>query len=86
MVGNPDRDNFKTFKTIIEAFDQVNKERSHIVNNQGKVMSDFGEKLAKMQKLSNGGYDNQQFMEVKEYVNQLNSGKLFAKVNVQDSF
>lgn len=47
MVSSPERDNEKAFKTIVEAFDQVNKERAHIVNNQGKVLADFSDKLTK---------------------------------------
>ena len=35
MMSNPNRNDAKAFKTLIEAFDQLNKERSHIVNNQG---------------------------------------------------
>ena len=47
MVSDPNRDNEKAFKALVEAFDQVNKERAHIVNNQGKVLADFAEKLTK---------------------------------------
>lgn len=47
MMSDPERDDSKAFKTLIEAFDQLNKERSHIINNQGKVIGDFAEKLAK---------------------------------------
>ena len=43
MMADPNRDDSKAFKTIIEAFDQVNKERAHIVNNQGKVIADFAD-------------------------------------------
>ena len=47
MMSDPNRDDSKAFKTLIEAFDQLNKERSHIVNNQGEVIADFADKIAK---------------------------------------
>ena len=47
MVADPNRDDSEAFQAVIEAFDQLNKERSHIVNNQGEVIADFSEKIAK---------------------------------------
>ena len=46
MMADPNRNDSEAFKTIIEAFDQLNKERSHIINNQGQVIADFSQKLA----------------------------------------
>lgn len=83
-MADPNRDDSKAFKTIIEAFDQMNKERSHIINNQGKVIADFSEKLAKYKQ---NGQDNQnEFREIKTMIDSFNKGDLFAKANVQGSF
>lgn len=35
----------KTFQTIIEAFDQLNMERSNLVNEQGKLITNFSEQI-----------------------------------------
>ena len=53
MVSESDRDDQETFKTIVEAFDQVNKERANYVNNHGKIISDFAEKMAKFNRNDN---------------------------------
>ena len=47
MMSDPDRDDFEAFKKIFHAFDQLNQERSHIINNQGKVIADLAEKIGK---------------------------------------
>ena len=84
MMADPNRDDSKAFKTIIEAFDQLNKERSHIVNNQGKVIADFSEKLAKYKQ--NGKDSNKELKEITTMINSFNKGDLFAKASVQSSF
>jgi hypothetical protein len=48
MMNAPDRDDEEAFKTVIEAFDQLNKERSHIINNQGDIIADFAERIFKL--------------------------------------
>ena len=35
------------FIMVLDAFDQLNKERSYIVNNQGTQITNFAEELAK---------------------------------------
>ena len=49
-VSNEDRDNEEVFKEIVMAFEQVNKERAHIVNNQGKIIADMADRLSKFDK------------------------------------
>lgn len=44
-MNNPDRDNQEAFKEIIRAFEQMNKERSRLVNAQSEVITDFAERL-----------------------------------------
>jgi hypothetical protein len=46
-MADPERNDSDVFKKLVMAFDQLNKERSNIINNQGKVIADFSEKLAK---------------------------------------
>jgi hypothetical protein len=45
MVNDPDRENLEAFQTLIEAFDQINKERGHIVNQQGETITDFADRI-----------------------------------------
>ena len=82
MMSNPDRDDLKAFKTIIEAFDQLNKERSHIINNQGQVISDFAERLVKYREKSDINSD----VAIGDYIKQLNNGSLFSKATAKQSF
>ena len=84
MVSNPDRDNLEVFKTIIMAFEQVNKERANIVNNQGKVIADFADKIAKFNTESTD--NNKQFQEIREYIMDMNSGNLFKAATSKQSF
>ena len=65
MMSDPKRDDLKAFKTVIEAFDQLNKERAHIINNQGEVIAQFADRIAK---LNSRDPDNQ---DVKEVVKQV---------------
>ena len=45
-VNDPDRDNQKVFKTLIEAFEQTNKERQHIMNKQGEALEELAKGIA----------------------------------------
>lgn len=65
------------FKTIIEAFDQINKERANIVNQQGDVITDFAEKIKNFDlKAENADKD------LKKMVSDLNGNTMFEKVSV----
>ena len=75
----------EAFQTFIQAFDQLNKERSHIINNQGDVIADFAERISKFDR-SNKDVSKNGAVELHEYVRTLNNGDLFAKVNAQQSF
>ena len=77
MMADPNRDDFKAFKTLIEAFDQLNKERSHIVNNQGEVIGDFAEKIAKFDQ-NNRDVATNGFGEISDYIKKFNKGDLFS--------
>ena len=85
MMANPDRDDEEAFKTLIEAFDQLNKERSHIINNQGDIIADFAEKIFKLNQ--NEKDDNKSGLnELKENVTKFNNGNLFDNISVGSSF
>ena len=85
MVSDPDRDGQETFKTIVEAFDQVNKERANYVNNHGKIMSDFAEKMAKFNR-SNKDAATNGLVEIRNMLVKFNKGDLFDNIKVSDSF
>ena len=84
MMGDPNRDDSKAFKTLIEAFDQLNKERSHIVNNQGEVIADFADKIAKWDKKADA--DKTQFEDIRNTIETFNKGDLFSKATASGSF
>ena len=48
MVLDEDMDEEEKFKTFIEAFDQLNKERGVIINQQGKTIIQFTEKMSNL--------------------------------------
>ena len=48
MVLDEEMDETEKFKTFIEAFDQLNKERSVIINQQGKTIIQFTEKMSNL--------------------------------------
>ena len=77
LVSDPNRDDFKALKTIIEAFDQLNKERSHIVNNQGRVIADFSERIAKFDK-DNKNVETNGLVEIRRLIDTFNRGDLFS--------
>ena len=52
MMNDPDRDDSEAFQTIVDAFNQLNEERTNIINNQGDVIAQFAERLAKFKKSS----------------------------------
>ena len=85
MVNDPDRDDQEAFKTIIELFDQLNKERSDIINNQSDVIKDFSERIAKFD-LNNNDVATNGLVELREYVHKLNKGDLFSGKNAKSSF
>ena len=53
----------------------MNKERAHIVNNQGKVIADFADQISKFNIDSTD--NNKQFQQIREYIMDLNKGDLF---------
>ncbi len=77
-MNAPDRDDEEAFKTVIEAFDQLNKERSHIINNQGEVIADFADKIAKFDQ-NNNNVETNGFGEISDYIKKFNKGDLFSK-------
>lgn len=48
MMSDPNRDDQKAFKTLIEAFDQVNKERAHLIDEHGKLIESTAKKIGDM--------------------------------------
>ncbi len=63
----------------------MNQERSHIVSNQGRVISDFSEKIAKFDQ--NVKADNlNQFAEIRDLINTFNKGDLFSAATARSSF
>ena len=87
MMSDPERDDSEAFKTIIESFDQLNKERSHIINNQGKVIADFADKIAKFdQNSKDDKARNLAHYEVSSLIKTFNKGDLFSDATAKSSF
>lgn len=63
----------------------MNKERSHIINNQGDVIADFAERIKKFDKNNKDARKNG-MAELSDYVYKFNKGDLFDKVTAQSSF
>ena len=84
MMSQPDRKDSEAFKTIIQAFEQLNVERSHIINNQGKVIADFSDKLANYDKQKDK--DGKQEGEIKDIIKTFNTGDLFSAATSKESF
>ena len=84
MMSDPNRDDSKAFRTLIEAFDQLNKERSHIINNQGQVIADFADKLANYDKEKD--VEGKQENEIKDIIKTFNKGDLFSAATAKSSF
>ena len=85
MMSDPKRDDSKAFKTIIEAFDQLNKERAAIINNQGKVLGDFTERIVKFNK-DNKDVATNGMQDIGDYIKKLNAGTLFSGMTGASSF
>lgn len=84
MLTGENVDYQEAFQKFIMAFEQLNVERSQIVNNQGKVLTDFAEKMANYDKklrLKESG-----FGDVMDYLRDMKEGTLFSKVNSMSSF
>ena len=84
-MNDPDRDDEEAFKTIIEAFDQLNKERSHIINNQGDIIADFAERIFKLNQ-NEKDESKSGLKQLKEDVTKFNRGNLFDNISVGSSF
>lgn len=84
MIQDPDRDNQEAFKTLIEAFDQLNEERTHIVNNQGKVLQDFATKIEQFKPGEENSLQVQQ--DVMDMIGKMNKGNLFDAVTGKSMF
>lgn len=67
------------------AFDQVNKERSHIINKQGEIMADFAERISrfdpKVKDVANSG-----IIELSDLLRRFNKGGLFSEISPDKSF
>ena len=85
MMSDPGRKDSEAFKTLVEAFDQLNKERSHIINNQGDVIADFADKIAKFDQNNKDPNTNGE-KEIKSLIDTFNKGDLFAKTTAKQSF
>lgn len=48
MMNAPNRNDADVFKQLMSTFYQVNEERSHLVNRQGDIISDFVEKVGRL--------------------------------------
>ena len=87
LVSDPDRKDLDAFKTIISAFDQMNQERSYIVSNQARVLTEFSEKIATFDKSREENEDDYIVEEeVLEFIDALNKGNLFGDATGKGSF
>ena len=48
MMNAPNRDDADVFRQLMSTFYQVNEERSHLINRQGDIISDFVEKVGRL--------------------------------------
>lgn len=80
LMSDENRDDIKSLKTIIEAFDQLNQERAHIVNQQGKAIQDVADSISKADTSK-----AEDLEKMRKAVEDLNSGKTFLDT-VQSSF
>ena len=81
MVLDEDMDEEEKFKTFIEAFDQLNKERSVIINKQGDTIIKFTEKMSNLDLKSKDATQ-----EMTDMVKSLNNGTFFKDIDVKQSF
>ena len=87
MMNDPDRDNSDAFKTLVQAFDQLNKERAHIINNQADVIAKFADQIKNLNFDQKTGYvDNKTLTETKEILVKFNKGDMFDNIKVGSSF
>jgi len=67
------------------AFEQVNKERSHIINKQGEIMADFAERIRRfdpnVKDVSKSG-----IVELTDLLRRFNKGGLFSEISPDKSF
>lgn len=68
-------------KIFVEALEQLNMERSHIINNQGTQITDFAKKISSVN-LKN--QHNTQLLE--QMVDEFNNGDLFSNMSASSSF
>ena len=87
MMSDPNRDDSQAFKMLVEAFDQLNQERSNIVSNQAAVIGEFSEKIANFDK-SRADKDDYYIVEeeVLEFIDKFNKGDLFSAASGKRSF
>lgn len=85
MMSDPNRNDSEAFKKLIMAFDQLNKERSHIINNQGDVIADFADRIAKFDQ-NNKDPNTHGSKEIKSLIETFNKGDLFSKTTAKSSF
>ena len=64
------------FRTMVNAFDQLNKERAHIINNQGKQITQFARKINNFDANSKNAQK-----ELDGMVKKFNEGNLFDNMN-----
>ena len=83
MMSDPDRRDSEAFKTLIEAFDQLNQERTHIVNNQADVIANFAERIAKFDQ-NNKSFGSE--LVIKGLIETFNKGDLFSRATGKSSF
>lgn len=86
MVNDPDRENLEAFQTLIEAFDQINKERGHIVNQQGETITDFSDRIRNLGTEKNPKEAETKRNELREMVFKFNKGNIFDKIDVGGSY
>lgn len=85
LMNDPERDDLEAFKTLIEAFDQLNKERSHVINNQGDIIADFAERIEKFNQ-EEKDESKSELGELRTHLQKFNKGDLFDNISVRSSF
>ncbi len=68
------------------AFEQANTERMHIVNQQGKVITELCDNLSKLKAGDENAQSKQDMEKLKELTAKINDGKLFSSISASKSF
>ena len=78
LVASNERNGYEApLREVIDAFDQLNKERGHIVNQQGKIITQFADEISRA---SQNPDDTKMMDDLRKKVVEFNKGNLFKDI------